>query len=150
MSGVPSYVAAFEALRPAIGARLVELRGSLDHAIARTTPEEARVLFDGVLHAVATLLATGDHDLHRGFVHSFVAVRATEGVGPDHAQRLLVAILDVAAAEARAKHPDDPTAALAITHAARLTARIINDTIADEIGRRQAQLAGGGGTGARR
>lgn len=144
MSGVPSYVAAFEQLRPQVLARLIEVRGSLDHAIARLSPDEARALFEGVLHALSTLLVTGDHTLHRGFLHSFVAVRSTEGVGPDHAQRLLVAIADVAATLARAQHPNDPTVALAINHAARLTARMINDGIAEELGRRSAQLAAGG------
>ncbi|MBK9032667.1 MAG: hypothetical protein IPL61_15565 [Myxococcales bacterium] len=140
MSGVPSYVAAFEQLRPAILARLVEVRASLDHAIARTTPDEARLLFEGVLHALSTLLVTGDHTLHRGFLHSFIAVRSAEGIGPDHAQRLLVAIADVAGALARSQYPHDPSVALAINHAARLTARMVNDVIAEELGRRVAQL----------
>ncbi len=145
MSGVPSYVAAFEQLRPQILARLIEVRGSLDHAIARLSADEARGMFDAVLHALATLLVTGDHTLHRGFLHSFVAVRSTEGVGPDHAQRLLVAIADTAATLARAQHPSDPTVALAINHAARLTARMINDGIAEELDRRTAQLPAAAG-----
>jgi hypothetical protein len=145
MSGVPSYVAAFEQLRPQILARLIEVRGSLDHAIARLSADEARGMFDAVLHALATLLVTGDHTLHRGFLHSFVAVRSTEGVGPDHAQRLLVAIADTAATLARAQHPNDPTVALAINHAARLTARMINDGIAEELERRTAQLPAAAG-----
>ena len=145
MSGVPSYVAAFEQLRPQVLARLIEVRGSLDHAIARLSADEARAMFEGVLHALSTLLVTGDHTLHRGFLHTFVAVRSTEGLGPDHAQRLLVAIADVAATLARAQHPDDPTTALAINHAARLTARMVNDGIAEELDRRSAQLPAAGG-----
>ena len=151
MSGVPSYVAAFEQLRPAIVARLVEVRASLDHAIARTTPDEAKALFEGVLHALATLLVTGDHTLHRGFLHSFIAVRSAEGLGPDHAQRLLVAISDVAATLARSQYPDDTSVALAINHAARLSARMVNDVIAEELGRRLGQLPSpGAAAGARR
>lgn len=144
MSGVPAYVAAFEELRPAITTRLGEVRASLDHAIARLTPDQARALCDAVLHALSTLLVTGDHTLHRGFVHSFVALRSAEGLGPDHAQRLLVAITDVAAGVARARAPTDGTLALALHHAARLTARMVNDTIADELARRSGQLAGPG------
>jgi len=140
MSGVPGYVAAFEQMRPAVLTRLVEVRGSLDHAIARTTDDEARRLFDAVLHALATLLVTGDHTLHRGFLQSFIALRGAEGLGPDHAQRLLVAIADVAVQVARAHYPDDPTVALAVTHAARITARMVNDIIAEELSRRLAQL----------
>jgi hypothetical protein len=150
MSGVPSYVAAFEQLRPALVARLVEVQSSLDHAIARRSPADARALFEQVAHALSTLLATGDHTLHRGFVHSFIAVRSAEGLGPDHAQRLLVAITDVAVSLARAQYPNDPTVVLAINHAARLTARLVNDGIADELGRRGAQLAAAPAPGARR
>lgn len=150
MSGVPSYVAAFEQLRPALVARLLEVQSSLDHAIARRPAAEARALFEQVAHALSTLLVTGDHTLHRGFVHSFVAVRSAEGLGPDHAQRLLVAITDVAANLARAQYPNDPTVVLAINHAARLTARMVNDGIADELGRRGAQLAAAPAPGARR
>lgn len=142
MSGAPAYVAAFEQLRPTITNRLAEVRGSLDHAMARVTPEQARATCDAVLHALSTLLVTGDHALHRGFVHSFVALRSAEGLGPDHAQRLLVAITDVAAAVARAHLPNDGTLALALHHAARLTARMVNDTIADELARRSGQLQG--------
>ncbi len=149
MSGVPSYVAAFEQLRPAILARLIEVRGSLDHAIARLSADDARALFDGTLHALSTLLVTGDHTLHRGFLHSFIAVRSAEGLGPDHAQRLVVAIADVASTLARQQHPDDPTVALAINHAARLSARMVNDAIADELARRTAQLPAAGAGGRR-
>lgn len=151
MSGVPAYVAAFEQLRPQVLARLIEVRGSLDHAIARTSPDEARALFDAVLHALATLLVTGDHTLHRSFLQSFLALRGAEAIPPDHAQRLLVAIADVAGQVARARFPDDPTVGLAVNHAARITARLVNDVLAEELERRVAQLpAVGAGAGARR
>lgn len=145
MSGVPAYVAAFEQMRPAVLTRLVEVRGSLDHAIARTKDDEARALFDAVLHALATLLVTGDHTLHRGFLQSFIALRGAEGLGPDHAQRLLVAIADVAGQVARSQFPDDATVALAVNHAARITARMVNDIIAEELSRRLAQLPAAAG-----
>ncbi len=143
MSGVPAYVAAFEQLRPAVLTRLLDVRGSLDHAIARTKDHEARALFEAVLHALSTLLVTGDHTLHRGFLQSFIALRGAEGLGPDHAQRLLVAIGDVAGQIARAQFPDEPTVALAVNHASRITARMVNDIIAEELGRRLAQLPAG-------
>jgi hypothetical protein len=41
---------------------------------------------------------------------------------------------------ARNQLPDDPTVALAVNHAARITARMVNDIIAEELGRRVAQL----------
>lgn len=139
MSGTPAYVAAFEGLRPAVLDRLLEVRASLDHAFSRLGPDEARELFEGVLLGLRTLLATGDLALHRGFVHGFVALREGEGLAPDHAQRVLVAIGDVIVQVARRDHPDDVTLILAINSAIRLTARMVNEVIADELGRRSAQ-----------
>jgi len=139
MSGVPAYVAAFEGLRPAMMTRLLEVRPSLDHAFARLSEDEARALFDGVLLGLLTLLRTGDHGLHRGFVQSFIALRGADGLTPDHALRILVSIGDVAIAVAKQAQPDDPTLVLAITHAVRVTARLVNEVVADELSRRLAQ-----------
>ncbi len=139
MTGVPAYVAAFEGLRQAVLSRLLEVRPSLDHAFARLTAEEARSLFDGVLLGLRTLLLTGDHALHRGFVQTFIALRGADGLAPDHALRVLVAIGDVAIQVARRDRPDDPTVVLAITSAIRVTARMVNEMIADEVAKRSAQ-----------
>ena len=135
----PAYVAAFDELRPAVLARLVEVRASLDQVIARRPADEARRLFDQVLIGLQTLIATHDHTLHRGFVRSFVALRASEGVAADDALRLLVAIGDVAVQVARAARPDDALLPLALTHAMRVTARLVNEVTADELARRLAQ-----------
>lgn len=139
MSGAPAYVAAFEGLRPAVLTRLLEIRASLDHAFARLAPAEARELFDGVLLGLRTLLLTGDHALHRGFVQSFIALRGAEGLAPDHAQRVLVAIGDVAVQVARRDRPDDTTLVHAVIGAIRVTARLVNEVIADDLARRSAQ-----------
>lgn len=139
MTGVPPYVAAFEGLRPAVLARLLEVRPSLDHAFARMGEAEAHALFDGVLLGLRTLLLTGDHALHRGFVQTFIALRGADGLSPDHALRVLVAIGDVAVQVARRDRPDDGTLVLAITSAIRVTARLVNEVIADELARRFAQ-----------
>lgn len=135
----PGYVAAYEQLRPAILARLIEVRASLDHAIARWSDETARDTFDKVLVGLQALLATSDQALHRGFVRSFVALRGAEGLPPDHALRLLVSIGDVAVQIARAARPDDASLPLAITYAMRITARLVNEVTADELARRLAQ-----------
>ena len=135
----PGYVAAFEVLRPAILARLVEVRASLDHAIARWAPEAAQAMFDKVLIGLQTLMATNDQALHRGFVRSFVALRGADGLAPDHALRLLVAIGDVAIQVARAARADDSAVPLAITYALKVTARLVNEVTADELMRRLAQ-----------
>lgn len=135
----PGYVAGFEQLRPVILERLVEVRASLDHAIARWSRADAHATFDKALIGLQTLIATGDHALHRGFVRSFVALRAAEGLGPDHALRLLVAIGDVAVQIAKAARPDDASLPLALTAAMRVTARLVNEVTADELARRLAQ-----------
>jgi hypothetical protein len=133
------YVAAFEQLRPAIVGRLVEVRASLDHAIARWSEADARAVFDKVLIGLQTLMATNDQALHRGFVRSFVALRGAEGLPPDHALRLLVAIGDVAIQIARAARAEDSSLPLAITYALKITARLVNEATADELARRLAQ-----------
>ena len=138
MTGAPAYVAAFEGLRPAVLTRLLEVRPSLDHAFARLGADEARELFDGVLLGLRTLLLTGDHGLHRGYVQAFIALRAADGLAPDHALRVLVAIGDVAVQVARRERPDDLTLVLAITSAIRVTARLVNEVIADDLARRSA------------
>jgi hypothetical protein len=139
MSGAPAYVTAFEGLRPAVLARLLEVRSSLDHAFARLTPEEARELFEGVLIGLRTLLLTGDHGLHRGFVQSFIALRGADGLAPDHALRILVAIGDVAVQVVRRDRPDDMTLMLAVIGAIRVTARMVNEVVADDLAKRTAQ-----------
>lgn len=139
MTAASGYVAAFELLRPAILARLIEVRASFDHVIARWSTELARAMFDKVLLGLQTLMATDDQALHRGFVRSFVALRGAEGLAPDHALRLLVAVGDVAIQEARATRADDATLPLAITGALRVTARLVNEVTADELARRLAQ-----------
>ncbi len=139
MSVVPGNVAAFELLRPAILARLVDVRASFDHAIARWSADAARAMFAKVLTGLETLMATDDQALHRGFVRSFVALRGAEGLAPDQALRLLVAVGDVAILEARAARADDAALPLAITRALRITARLVNEVTADELARRLAQ-----------
>jgi len=139
MSGAPAYVAAFEGLRPVILARLLEVRASLDHAFARQTPIEAHDLFEAVLMGLQTLLLTGDHALHRGFVQSFIALRGADGLAPDHAQRVLVAIGDVAVQVVRRDRPAGATLALAVISAIRVTARLFNDIVADDVAKRSAQ-----------
>jgi len=132
-------VAAFAGLRPVILAGVLEVRASLDHAFARQTPVEAHDLFEAVLMGLQTLLLTGDHALHRGFVQSFIALRGADGLAPDHAQRVLVAIGDVAVQVVRRDRPDDATLALAVISAIRVTARLVNDIVADDVAKRSAQ-----------
>ena len=139
MSGAPAYVTAFEGLRPAVLARLLEVRASLDHAFARLTPEDARTLFEGVLIGLRTFLLTGDHSLHRGFVQSFIALRGADGLAPDHAQRVLVAIGDVTVQVVRRDRPDDMPLMLALIGTIRVTARLVNEVVADELAKRTAQ-----------
>jgi hypothetical protein len=136
MTGRSAYVVAFEELRQPVLDRLLEVRTSLDHTFTRLTADEARALFDGVLLGLRTWMVTGDHGLHRGFVQTFIALRGSDGLAPDHALRVLVAIGDVAVQVAKRDYPDDLALLFAITSAIRVTARMVNEMIADEIARR--------------
>jgi hypothetical protein len=139
VSGAPAYVIAFEGLRPAVLTRLLEVRASLDHAFARLSAEDAQELFEGVLIGLRTLLLTGDHALHRGFVQSFIALRSADGLAPDHALRVLVAIGDVTVQVVRRDRPEDTTLMLAVIGAIRVTARLVNEVVADDLAKRTAQ-----------
>jgi hypothetical protein len=132
MSASPS-ARAFDALRPAIVERLLELRTSLDPALARSDESTARAQIESVLGDFGEFLATDDLPAHRAFLTAFVAKRAAEELGPSAALSTLVAIGDTAVQvvqEQVAGHGGDELALLV----ARLTTssvRIVNDLIAE-------------------
>jgi hypothetical protein len=88
-------------------ARLVEVRASLDHAIARWPAETARDVRQG-----PDAPADPDGDQRSGAAPRLRPLvrrgARRRGPGPDHALRLLVAIGDVAIGVARASTADDP------------------------------------------
>jgi hypothetical protein len=141
MSTAPTLARSYEALRPRVLDRLLELRTTLDPSLGRLDDTTARVQIGAVLDHLGNFIATGDLGLHRGFLHTFLAMRAAEAQSPASVLAMLVAIGDTAAqvAQEDASGSDGAELTLLLTRVTASTARAINDLIADELGRRTAQ-----------
>lgn len=138
MSASPS-ARAFDALRPSIVERLLELRSSLDPALARSDEGTARAQIESMLDDFSELMAMGDMAAHRAFLTAFVAKRAAEELGPSAALSTLVAIGDTAVQVVQEQVPGAQGDELALI-VARITTgsvRIVNDLIAEELIRRR-------------
>jgi hypothetical protein len=139
MSTVPPLARTFEALRPTVLQRLLEMRANLDPTLARIDEVTARNQIDAVLDHISNFIATGDVGMHRAFLHTFLAMRAAEAQGPATVLATLVAIGDTAAAVAQeraASTPDGAELTLLLTRVTASTARAVNDLIADELAQR--------------
>jgi hypothetical protein len=144
MSTAPPVARAYDLLRPKILHRLLELRSTLDPALARLDDANAAAQISAILEHIGNFLATGDLGLHRAFLHTFLAMRAAEAQGPTAVLALMVAIGDTAAQiaqEESATIDDGPELTLMLARILGTTARAINDLIADEVERRLAQWA---------
>src|SRR4051812_48502467 len=146
MSTVSTLARSYEALRPNILQRLMELRSTLDPSLGRLDEANARAQIGAVLDHVGNFIVTGDLGLHRAFLHTFLAMRAAEAQSPASVLAMLVAIGDTAAqvAQEEASGPagsDGADLTLLLTRVTASTARAMNDLIAEELGRRAAQRA---------
>jgi hypothetical protein len=143
MSMAPPAARAYDALRPKILQRLLDLRATLDPALARSDEESARAQLGAVLEHIGNFLATGDLGLHRAFLHTFLAMRAAEAQGPGQVLAMLVAVGDTAAQVSQEENPgpDGAELTLMLTRVTAITARAVNDLIAEELERRLAQWA---------
>jgi hypothetical protein len=126
-----------ESLRPAVLARLVEIRGQLDHALARVAEHEAREQFDAVLRHLQTYLTTWDWRLHRSFLQTYLAMRAGDGMHSDDVLHVLSAIGELVIEMAREQAPPALMVALAKFNAH--TVRCVIDLVAEDLERRRAQ-----------
>lgn len=120
--------------------RLLELRSSLDPALARGDEASARAQIEAVLDDFGDYIATGDLPTHRAFLTSFVAKRATEEAGVSAALSTLVAIGDTAVQVVQERLLTGHGEELALL-VARVTAgsvRIVNDLVAEELARHKA------------
>lgn len=138
MSTAPPVARAYDALRPKILQRLLEIRATLDPTLGRLDEAAASAQIDAVLEHLGNFLTTGDVGLHRAFLHTFLAMRAAEAQGPAAVLAMLVAIGDTAAQVAQ-ESPDAVELTLLLTRVTAATARAVNDLIADELDRRLAQ-----------
>ncbi len=142
MSTVPPLARAYEALRPRVLQRLLELRTSLDPSLGRLDELTARAQIGAVLDHLGNFIATGDLGLHRAFLHTFLAMRAAEAQSPASVLAMLVAIGDTAAQVAQEEGAGTTEGAeltLLLTRVTASTARAVNDLIAEELARRTAQ-----------
>lgn len=136
-SSVPTLARAYEALRPQVLQRLLELRATLDPSLGRLDDATAHTQIGAVLDHLGNFIATGDLGLHRAFLHTFLAMRAAEGQSPASVLAMLVAIGDTAAQVAQeTPSPDTGELTLLLTRVTATTARAINDLIAEELARR--------------
>lgn len=157
MSTAPSVARAYDALRPKILQRLLDMRATLDPSLARLDEAAARAQIGAVLDHLGNFIATGDIGLHRAFLHTFLAMRAAEAQGPAQVLAMLVAIGDTAALVSQEEHtgsavtsgpraatipgPEGAELTLLLTRVTSSTARLVNDLIAEELDRRLAQWA---------
>jgi hypothetical protein len=143
MSTVPALARPYEALRPRILQRLLELRSTLDPSLGRLDDAAARAQISAVLDHLGNFIATGDLGLHRAFLHTFLAMRAAEAQSPASVLAMLVAIGDTAAqvAQEDAGTAEGAELTLLLTRVTASTARAVNDLIAEELGRRAEQKA---------
>jgi hypothetical protein len=141
MSTASPVARAYDALRPKILQRLLDMRASLDPSLGRLDEDTARAQIGAVLDHVGNFIATGDQGLHRAFLHTFLAMRAAEAQGPAAVLAMLVAIGDTAAqvAQEEARTAEDQELTLFLTRVTASTARLVNDLIAEELERRLAQ-----------
>ena len=139
-STVPPLARAYEALRPKILQRLLELRSTLDPSLGRLDEATARSQMGAVLEHLGNFIATGDVGNHRAFLHTFLAMRAAEAQSPASVLAMLVAIGDTAAQVAQedgAGTTEGAELTLLLTRVTASTARLLNDLIADELQRRK-------------
>ena len=145
MSTVPPLAKAYETLRGKILTRLLDMRSAIDPALGRLDEPTARAQIAAVLDHLGNFIATGDVGMHRGFLHTFLAMRAAEAQSPASVLAMLVAIGDTAAQVAQegadAGGSDGAELTLLLTRVTASTARAVNDLIAEELGRRDAQRA---------
>ncbi len=139
MATVPPMAKAYEALRPRILQRLLDMRATLDPSLGRLDEATARTQVGAVLDHLGNFLATGDLGLHRAFLHTFLAMRAAEAQPPAAVLAMLVSIGDTAAQVAQEEGAGTSEGAeltLLLTRVTASTARAVNDLIADELTRR--------------
>jgi hypothetical protein len=142
MSTVPTLARSYEALRPKVLQRLLELRSTLDPSLGRLDDPTARAQIGAVLDHLGNFIATGDLGLHRAFLHTFLAMRAAEAQSPASVLAMLVAIGDTAAQVAQdegAGTAEGAELTLLLTRVTASTARGVNELIAEELGRRIGQ-----------
>lgn len=146
MRASPAAIALFETLRPTMLARAAALRPRLetDSDVADDRAAAHRRQIEAVLNHTNNLLISGDIRSHRDFLHTFMAVRASEAVSPTGVITMLTEIGDTAG---RVVGQNGDTAGhreliMALTLTTALTVKICNDLIARDLEHKTAQRNG--------
>lgn len=132
----------FDSLRPRVLERLLEVRGSIDHAYAKVPEPEIRGHFELVLDKMYTFLATEDMGTYAGFVSRYVTVRVGEGFTHENIIHSTVAIGDVVTQVAREELQESPQRDRFIRTIMRLNflqARMLVEFVAQDLAERLAQ-----------
>ena len=132
----------FDALREEALARLVEVRGSIDHSYAAIAEDPIRVQFDRVLDKMREYLANEDIEAYRSFANRWIAVRGSEGLRSENLIHAVVAIGDVVIQVAQQRMGQVPEAvdfARAMVGLNLVGARLIVELLAEELESRYAR-----------
>lgn len=143
MPPAPGHAAVFAGLVPSIVARLVEVRSSVDHGFARLDDAAAKAQLEGLLSHQLSFLTTGDPALLRGFLRSYRAMRAGDGLGPENLLHAVIAVGDVATQIIQRDLGPGVRSAELVSSWARVswsTARMVVEILAEELAGRVAQL----------
>ncbi len=142
MATPADHAATLDSLRPAVLARLVELRGSLDYALARLPDDQVKAHLEPVLRHMSNYVATWDWRLHRSFLQTYLAMRGGEGMTSDDVIHVLAAVGDLVVETARRQLADNPILPELLSALARFNAHTVRgviDLVAEDLERRRAQ-----------
>lgn len=126
----------FEALRPEVLERLLDVRGGLDHMPPGAPPAGIRQEFEAVLDRMQSYLLDGDADKYRSFTVRWLAFRLGQGFSPENLIHSVVALGDVILDVARGRLPGGWERAEFAREVARMSlfaARVIVDALAEEL-----------------
>ena len=136
------FAQTFDALRPTILDRLVEVRATIDHSYADLPEHLARDQFDSVLVRMQAYLRDRDVDKFRSFASRWVAMRIGEGYSAEKLIHSVVAIGDVTVQVAKHRLASDPDMMVFVREVVRvnfIATRLVVDNLAEELARRVSQ-----------
>lgn len=132
----------FGGLRSEVLARLIEVRGAIDHAYASIPEDRIGAQFDLVLDRMHSYLYTEEVEPYRSFAHRWMAMRVSDGFAPENLIHSAVAIGDVVVQVAQqrlAAGPERDRFVRAIQTMSFVAARLLVELLAEELDRRREQ-----------
>ena len=126
----------FEAIRPEVLERLVDVRGSIDHTLSGVPSHLIRQEFNAALDRMESYLADSDLERYRGFATRWVAFRLGEGFSPENLIHSVVSMGDVILEIARRRLPPGAETAEFLREVVRMNfvaARLIVEILASEL-----------------